>query len=90
MKYIVTKQPDGTEEIFIFPREVHHDCMAEALCRIRSQSHGEWRRTQRTPVSAGFVEDGKCIGESESLSLQSRSEDNDLLPWSSCPREDRA
>ena len=82
MKYIVTKREDtGEEEMFIFPREVHHDCMADVLCRIRNQSHGNWQRITREPIAAGFIEGGKCTGLSESLSLRSRPEDNDLLPW---------
>ena len=81
MKYIVTRQPDGPEEIFIFPKAVHHDCMAEILGHIRNQSFSGWRRIHREPVSAGFIEGGKCVGESESLGLRSRPEDSALLPW---------
>ena len=81
MKYIVTKQEEGElEEIFLFPRNVNHDCMAEALSSIRNQKHGSWKRIRREPISAGFVLDGKCFGESLSLRLQSRPElDTDLL-----------
>lgn len=79
MKYIVTKQTDGTEEIFVFPRAVHHDCMAEVLGRVRSQSWGEWKRVFREPIAAGFVEGGKCVGHSESLNLQSRPEEDTKL-----------
>jgi hypothetical protein len=81
MKYIVTKQENGIEEIFVFPREVHHDCIAEVICRIRNQSFGEWQRIYRDPVSAGFVEGGKCVGMSESLNLRSRQQDTALLSW---------
>ena len=79
MKYIATKRDDGTEEIFIFPRSVNHDCMAEMLRGIRDQSWGNWKRIHRSPVSAGFVEGGLCIGYSESLNLRSRQEDTALL-----------
>lgn len=79
MKYIVTAQEDGTEEIFVFPRSVNHDCMAEALGGIRDQSWGNWKRVYRLPVSAGFVEGGLCIGYSESLGIRSRQEDTALL-----------
>lgn len=72
MKYIVTKDEDGKEEIFIFPKSVNHDCMMEVLQRIRDQSHGRWNRIYREPVSAGFVNDGVCSGYSETLKLQSR------------------
>ena len=81
MKYIVTKQPDGTEEIFVFPKAVHHDCMAEMLGHIRNQSRGSWHRVSREPIAAGFVEGGKCVGISETLGLRSRPEDTALLPW---------
>lgn len=84
MKYIVTKQEDGTEEIFVFPSSVHHDCMAESISHMRNQSYRGWRRVNREPISAGFIRYGKCEGVSESLSLRSRPvEDTALLPWSS-------
>ena len=79
MKYIVTQQTDGTEEIFIFPRSVNHNCMAEALERIRDKTWGDWKRVTRKPISAGFVENGKCVGMSETLKLKSRPEDTKLL-----------
>jgi hypothetical protein len=79
MKYVTTRRTDGKEEIFIFPRDVHHDCMAEALNRIRSQSWGDWHRVFREPIAAGFVEGGKCVGASETLGLKSRDEDTALL-----------
>jgi len=79
MKYIVTKQSDGTEEIFLFPRKIDHDCMAEMLEHIRNQMHGDWKRVFREPVAAGFVEDGECFGKSETLNLKSRPEDSKLL-----------
>jgi hypothetical protein len=79
MKYIVTQQTDGKEEIFIFPNTVHHDCMAEILGHIKDKSFGAWKRVCREPVSAGFVKDGQCVGESESLGISSRPQDTDLL-----------
>ena len=79
MKYITTTQVNGVEEIFTFSNNIHHDCMAEVICRIRNQSHDDWERVNRTPISAGFVEGGKCVGESESLKLKSRPEDTILL-----------
>lgn len=48
--------------------------MAEVLESIRNQKHGSWKRIHREPISAGFVEGGKCVGKSESLGLQSRPE----------------
>lgn len=83
MKYIVTKQENGTEEIFIFPKSVHHKDMAEAVgfLKDRSGAGSSWKRLIREPISAGFVEGGKCLGNSESLMLASRTEDTALLPW---------
>lgn len=80
MKYIVTVDEEGTEEIFLFPATISHDAMAEAIYRVRNQSRGDWRRVSRTPVSAGFVRGGQCVGRSETLRLDSRPQDSDLLP----------
>lgn len=80
MKYIVTQRQDGKEEMFIFADTVNHDCMAEAISHMRNQTHGTWTRIDRTPVSAGFVEAGQCVGKSETLSLSSRPTDTQLLP----------
>lgn len=80
MKYIVTRTEDGTEEIFTFPRSINHDAMAEALEGIRNQTHGNWERVFREPVSAGFLnEHGHCHGNSESLGLKSRTQDTEIL-----------
>jgi hypothetical protein len=81
MKYICTKDENGKEEIFTFPKTVNHDVMAESLDRMRNQAGGNWHRVSRVPVSAGFVTpSGVCFGESLTLNLKSRSpEDSDLL-----------
>jgi len=79
MKYIVTESDEGLREIFVFPRGVNHDTMAEAIGHIKNQSHGEWRRVTRKPVSAGFVEGGRCCGRSESLKLEPAEGDTELL-----------
>ncbi len=79
MKYIVTETESGHREIFIFPNEVNHDCMAEALYGIRNQTHGDWRRVRRKPVSAGFVTEGKCHGYSETLGLSAHASDTAML-----------
>jgi len=82
MKYIVTTQDAGMEEIFIFPESVPHNIMAESISHMRDQSWGSWERVTRKPISAGFIRWGKCTGESESLSLKSRpDEDTRLLPY---------
>lgn len=79
MKYIVMEDEDGKEEIFIFPKSVNHDCMAEALGRIKNQTWGSWVRVWRNPVSAGFVSDGVCSGYSETLNLKSRGDQDSKL-----------
>jgi hypothetical protein len=79
MKYITTQTDEGKLEIFTFPDEIKHDAMAEALARIRNQTHGDWKRITRTPVSAGFVTAGECHGKSESLHLESQKRDSALL-----------
>ena len=81
MKYICTIGPGNVLEIFTFPNTVNHDVMAEALRHLKDQTHGEWKRELRSPVSAAFVDNkGNCSGESETLGLESRPyEDTELL-----------
>lgn len=79
MKFITTQDRDGKEELFIFPRNINHDAMAEVLGYIKNQTHGNWSRVFRKPISAGFIEGGKCCGMSESLKLKARPEDTALL-----------
>ena len=75
MKYVVTQQEDGTEEIFLFANSVHHDCMGELLGYIINQRHGSWLRVYREPIAAGFVyPDLGCYGRSETLGLESRGD----------------
>lgn len=76
MKYIVAVV-DGAESIFVFPRDVDHDRMKEAIECIRFGSERNWRRKFRDGevISAGFVDDeGRCHGRSETLGLDSRKE----------------
>lgn len=80
MKFITTANDKGEEELFVFPVAVPHDAMAEVLSRIKNQTHGDWRRIHRLPISAGFVtSDLVCHGRSESLGLSARPEDTALL-----------
>lgn len=82
MKYICTaNHSEGEkEEIFVFPKSIDHDCMAEALEGVRNQTHGNWERELRIPVSAGFVRpNGDCYGQSETLGLEARQQDSLLL-----------
>lgn len=80
MKYVVTAHPDtNVEEIFIFPKSVHHDCFAEMIPYMKNQMYGNWDRVHREPISAGFTDGNTCYGVSESLGLESRPEDTKLL-----------
>lgn len=73
MKYIVMALADK-EEIFVFPRTVDHDRMAEACECIRFGNERNWNRKYRDGecVAAGFVDGGECHGRSETLGLESR------------------
>jgi hypothetical protein len=78
-KYIVTTRGDGIEEIFIFPSTVDHDAMMESLESIKNQTCGNWDRIFRLPISAGFTDGIKCWGRSETLNLNSRTKDSEIL-----------
>ena len=67
MKYIVTANENGDEEIFIFSKKINHDCMAESLISIKDQSWGNWECIYRYPISAGFTDGKECWGRSETL-----------------------
>lgn len=80
MKYIVMEDERGNKDIFVFPRNINHDCMAEMLKGIKDQTRGNWERVFRKPVSAGFVNKSlTCYGSSESLGISSCPGDTDLL-----------
>lgn len=75
MKYIVMEQDtDGKETIIIFDESINHDCMAEAVGRIKNQTWGNWHRVWRHPIAAGFTDGVKCWGMSETLVLSSRGD----------------
>ena len=78
MKYVVVESDEQGEQMFIFPENVDHDRMAETLSSIR---HGgrQWNRIYRKPVSAGFTDGVTCYGRSETLDLNSRPADTQLL-----------
>jgi hypothetical protein len=88
MKYIVTNTEEGKEEIFIFPDTVSHTSMAEAVCAMRNQTHGNWVRIHRDAVAAGFIEGGKCVGKSESLGISSRPQDSELLGYTEAAKRE--
>jgi hypothetical protein len=80
MKYIVTEDELGVQEIFTFPSRINHDAMMLNLEGIRNQMCGQWQRVFREPVSAGFIgSNGQCYGGSETLGLLSRPEEDTAL-----------
>lgn len=79
MKYVVTRDENGKEELFMFPKSINHDCMAEVLGRIKDQSWGSWRRVYREPIAAGFTDGKHCTGRSETLNLDSRGRLDEML-----------
>ena len=80
MKYIVMSVK-GVESIFTFPSTIDHDRMHEAITMIRFGHGHHWDRELRGdfPISAGFVQDGRCFGHSETLSLKSRGQADTVL-----------
>lgn len=80
MKYIVMALND-VEEIFIFPRTVDHDRMAEACEAIRFGDARNWNRKYRAGecIAAGFIDGGRCSGRSETMNLSSRGEKDTAL-----------
>jgi len=74
IKYVCTKDENGKEEIFTFPKSIDHDRFAHALCEIGPDFQ------YREPISAGFVtRRGKCLGSSGTLDLDSRIADTAIL-----------
>lgn len=82
LKYVVTEDEDGVEEIFVFPKRYNHDDFASDINGLRVRdpnNHREWERKYKKPVSGGFVDGMKCYGRSETLGLDSRGERDTLL-----------
>jgi hypothetical protein len=82
MKYIVTKNEEGTEEIFIFPKRYHHDDMADMVSSLKSfKNHNprDWERHYKEPIAAGFTDGKACHGRSETLNLESRGRLDEML-----------
>ena len=75
MKYIVMEDEVGVRLGFLFPEIIHHDAFAESIEGIRNQTYGNWERIFRKPVSAGFYNEGRCYGQSETLGLTSNKTD---------------
>ena len=70
MKYVVFDGYNG-EQIIIFPKVIQHSVMA---ADVNKSSFGGMR-----PISGGFVVNGQCVGESESLRMKSRGDDDTNL-----------
>ena len=71
MKYVVFDGYNG-EQIIIFPKKIQHSHFAESITKL---SFGTMH-----PISGGFISDGECVGESESLRMESRGDkDTELI-----------
>ncbi len=70
MKYVVFNGYCG-EQIIIFPKKIQHKQFADSVEQL---SYGTMR-----PISGGFVIDGECVGESISLALESRGDEDTKL-----------
>ena len=82
MKYVVTRDEDGVEEIFIFPKRYNHDDFAGDINGLRVRdpnNHREWDRKYKEPISAGFTDGKHCTGRSETLDLDSRGRLDEML-----------
>lgn len=78
MKYVVVKDKSENEKIFIFSKQIDHDSFAEVLSYIKTGGRN-WSREYMEPVSAGFTDGVTCYGRSETLSLDSRENDSEML-----------
>ena len=76
VKYIVVLDEEkGRELMFTFPCSIYHDDFAEIITDVKHRDgRNDWERRYLKPVSAGFVNSGKCSGRSEMLNLESRPE----------------
>lgn len=80
MKYVVTQDESGKEEIFIFPKNINHNEFAEVLSYIKQYSGPRnWKRCRREPIAAGFITGTCCHGRSETLNLDSRGRLDEML-----------
>lgn len=70
MKYVVFDGHNG-EQIIIFPKIIQHSVMAS---NIKESSFGGMRA-----ISGGFIVNGECVGESESLRMKSRGDKDTKL-----------
>ena len=59
------------EQIVVFPKIIQHSVMAD---NVQRSSFGSLR-----PIAGGFVVNGECVGESESLRMKARPETDTAL-----------
>ena len=69
--YVTFKDFRGDEYIITFPSYMTHSELSESVVEL---SDGYLK-----PISGGFIENGECVGESISLNLKSRGEQDTLL-----------
>lgn len=82
MKYVVTKDEDGVVELFMFPKQYHHDDFAETISGLKTFVNGNpdnWERKYKEPIAAGFTDGKTCFGRSETLDLDSRGRLDEML-----------
>lgn len=70
-KFVTFYSRSSGEEIMIFPSHIQHSHFSESVKRMTFKGI--------RPISGGFIVNGKCVGRSESLDLDSRPEDTVLL-----------
>jgi len=74
MKYICVTNKFKKEEIFTFPSIVQHNNMLNSLDNLNYFKLNQKNKI----VSAGFIIDNECFGESVSLGVKSRSIDTEI------------
>ncbi len=59
------------EQIIVFPGNIQHLQFAESVYELSYRS--------MKAISGGFIEDGKCVGKSISLNMESRGDKDTAL-----------
>lgn len=70
MKYVVFDGYNG-KQIIVFPKNIQHLDFADSITRMSFDT--------MHPISGGFIKDGECVGESISLGMKSRGDDDTKL-----------
>ena len=82
MKYVVTEDEAGKQEIFIFPKRFNHDDFADIVNHLKTYkngNHNDRERQYKKPIAAGFTDGKRCSGRSETLNLESRGRLDEML-----------